>query len=96
MHPLENVRILVNGVEMDPAAGTNFAIDSPNAGGDGNRAWEGHFMERFSKCLPAGNYVVQVQWASRQIGAAAVPTFQLDDYSLVAEQINGCQPHDGD
>jgi hypothetical protein len=87
-----SVRILVNGVEMDPAAGLNYAMDSPNAGGDGNTAWEGHFLERFSKCLPAGNYNITVQWASRQIGAAAIPTFQLDDYTLVVEQIAGCQP----
>jgi hypothetical protein len=88
------VRLMVNGVQMNPASGIDFALDSTNNGGDLNTSREGHAMERFTHCLPAGNYLVTAQWASRTNGAV-VPTFRLDDWTLVVEHIDNCQPGGG-
>ena len=39
------VRILVNGIEAQPAP-ADYAFDSTNNGGDGTGSWEGHAMDR--------------------------------------------------
>ena len=67
-------------IELNPAAGADYAFDSDMAGGlDDLR--EGHGMER-SKRLPGGangtNYTIQVQFAVTNAQSA----FTLDDWHL--------------
>jgi len=65
-------------IEMDPAVGSDFAIDSAT-GGDN---WEGHALERTSRFLAAGTYRVVVQ--TRVVSATGV---RLDDWTLAVEVI---------
>ena len=88
-----SVRIMVNGTQANPASGIDFAFDSTDGGAETNQSWEAHAMERFTGCLAPGNYTVRAQWASRQVGGQ-IPTFRLDDLSLVTEQVLGCQQGD--
>lgn len=85
------VRILVNGVEAQPAP-ADFAFDSTNNGGDGSGSWEAHAMDRHL-CVrnpsPTGApfaVPVQVQWRVFAGGdPTTVPEFRLDDWSLTIE-----------
>jgi hypothetical protein len=65
-------------IELDPAAGTDFAFDSP-----GTDSWESHAMERTSRFLPAGTYRVLVQ--AGVVGGAT--RIRLDDWTLAVETI---------
>lgn len=78
-----SVRILANGVEMLPAAGTNYAFDSSSATDD---YYEGNAMER-TLLLGAGNYTILAQWA---VLDAAV-SFRLDDWTLTVTQFSNGQ-----
>jgi hypothetical protein len=49
--------------EMQPAAGLDFAFDSPDAGGAGVDTLDAHSMDR-SLVVGPGNYTVKVQWAA--------------------------------
>jgi hypothetical protein len=75
-----SLRILVGGVEAQPAAGLNFAFDTDVASDD---IWEGHSMDR-SRVVGAGLKTVKVQWAVTD----AATTFRLDDWSLTVERSN--------
>ena len=78
------VRILINGVEAQPAVGTDFAFDSTNNGNETSSSWESHAVERSSAIiLPAGNYVVRVQQSTSSAGV----TFRLDDWHLSVERL---------
>lgn len=85
------MRILVNGVEAEPAP-ADYAFDSTNHGGDTDGSWEGHAMDRHL-CIrnpnPAGTAFavpVQVQWrVFAGADPATVPVFRLDDWSLTIE-----------
>ena len=68
-----SVRILINGTEMHPQSGTNFAFDSV----DTDR-WEAHAMSRTFGPVGPGQYTFQVQ--ARVSNAATV--FGLDDWSF--------------
>jgi hypothetical protein len=74
----------MNGVEMEPSSGMDFAFDSTNAGADGASSWEGHAMER-SRDIQTGTLgqfvTVQVQYAVTN----AALTFRLDDWHLAVE-----------
>ena len=71
------VRITVDGNEINPASGSDFAFDS--AGGDGTEA---HSMVRVSGTLTAGSHVVKVQGAT----TSAATTFTIDDWAMVIER----------
>ena len=43
-----SARILVDGVEADPVAGTDFAFDSTDSNRETSSSWESHSMERAS------------------------------------------------
>jgi hypothetical protein len=76
------VRILINGVEMDPVVGTDFAFDSTEAGTASASSWESHAVDRsklFSTTLPT--VTVQVQYG---VTAAGI-TLRLDDWHLTVE-----------
>jgi hypothetical protein len=70
-----SVRILVDGVEMNPVVGTNFAFDSPGDEGSGN------MIERTSGVVASGTHVVAVQAAI--VGSSG--TLSLDDWQLTLE-----------
>jgi hypothetical protein len=73
-----SVRITVDGTEIEPAAGTNYAFDS-GAGADN---WEGHSLIRVSGTLAAGAHVVRAQFAV--VGGG---TLTLDDWAMVVERV---------
>jgi hypothetical protein len=85
------VRILINGVEAQPAP-ADYAFDSTNNGADGSGSWEGHAMDRHL-CVrnpsPTGApfaVPVQVQWrVFAGVDTTTVPEFRLDDWSLTIE-----------
>jgi hypothetical protein len=79
-----SVRILLNGVEMEPSSGTDFAYDSTDANTKSSSSWQSHAMERSRPFLSGliGQFVtVQVQYA---VTNAAI-TFRLDDWHLAVE-----------
>jgi hypothetical protein len=79
-----SVRILVDGVEMRPQSGFDFAFDgveSENLGG----LWESNSVSRVSELLPAGAHTVSVQFGVTNPAAE----FDLDDWLLQALGTNG-------
>ena len=68
-----SIRILVDGVEMNPASGTDFAFDSA-----GEDRWEGHSMTRTFGPLSSGQHSFEVQIAVTN----AATTFRLDDWTF--------------
>jgi len=78
-----NVRILVNGTEIEPAAGTEFAFDSTDGADETSSSWEGHGMIRVSPILNAGTYTVTVQGRTTN----ALTTLRLDDWALVIQRV---------
>jgi hypothetical protein len=81
------VRVLLNGVEMDPVVGTDFAFDSTDGGTANSSSWESHSVER-SKSLTSSsvplNVTLQVQYA---VTAAGI-TFRLDDWHFSIDQLH--------
>lgn len=80
-----SVRILLDGVEMAPAAGSNFAFDSSDGATETGDSWEAHAMERYWYGVGAGTHTIQGQWRS------GCTIFRIDDWSLVAEAKLGVQ-----
>jgi hypothetical protein len=70
-----SVRLLIDGQEMAPQAGSDFAFDAPSAAG-----YSAHAMDR-SAVVQAGTHTVQVQFAA--VGAAT--SIRLDDWTLTLE-----------
>lgn len=69
-----SLRILVDGVEMNPAVGSDFAFDSP---GDN---WSGKAIERTSGIVLSGTHTVTVQGA-----LIFASDWFLDDWQLTLE-----------
>ncbi|HEU0303854.1 MAG TPA: collagen-like protein [Gaiellaceae bacterium] len=74
-----SVRIIVDGTEIEPASGTDYAFDSGPSTTD---EWEGHALARVSATLGAGSHVVKVQGAV--VGAGSLT---LDDWALVVQRV---------
>ncbi len=72
------VRITVDGNELNPAVGTDYAFDSTDNGDETAQSWESHAIARSSETLAAGNHAIQVQ-----IRATTGATLRLDDWALV-------------
>jgi hypothetical protein len=72
-------RIVVDGNELNPAVGTDFAFDSSNNGGATPNSFGSHAIARSSETLSAGNHTVKVQ-IRVSTGAAS---FRVDDWTLV-------------
>jgi len=68
------LRVRVDGVEMHPQVGTDFAFDSPSD------SYEAHSIQRISNLLGPGIHNVEVQWAV--VGAT---TFRIDDWLFQVE-----------
>ena len=73
------VRILVDGTEMHPRAGSNFAFDSGGAD-----RWEGHAMTRTYGPLGPGQHTFKVQIAV----ANGATSFGLDDWTFKVFKAN--------
>jgi hypothetical protein len=76
-----SVRILVDGVEAQPAVGNNFAFDSTDEGNETVASWESHSVDRYAAGVGPGAHSVTVQEAV----TSAATVFQLDDWTLVVE-----------
>lgn len=93
------VRILIGGVEADPAASAfppdTFALDSTNNGAETTNSWEGHALERH-RCVAATGAAmtvpVVVEWRVMSFGAIP-PEFWLDDWSLAIERSTPASCH---
>jgi hypothetical protein len=75
-----SVTIVVDGVQAEPASGSDFAFDSTDKGREGPGSLEGHAMER-SLVVGQGAHVVQV--LARVVNGAT--QFQLDDWHLAID-----------
>jgi hypothetical protein len=73
------VRILVDGNELNPNVGNDFAFDSTNNGGETSSSYESHAIARSSETLAAGNHTVKVQIRTTN----AATTLRIDDWALV-------------
>lgn len=90
------LRIMVDGVEANPMASTfgpdTFAFDSTDNGTEGSGSWESHAFSRhtcYENTTSTTRFAtVRVDWRVTNFGG--VPTFWLDDTSLVVELARGC------
>jgi hypothetical protein len=78
------VRILIGGIEAEPASGTDFAFDSAQT----EEYFHAGAMDRSLGPLGAGTYAVQVQYGA---GGINIGTFTLDDWSLTVEVVVATQ-----
>lgn len=72
-----SVRLVLNGSEMAPVAGTDFAFDTSESEPGDSR--ESHAVERFEMGVAPGTHTVVAQW---QTDCSAL---EIDDWTLVAE-----------
>lgn len=73
------VRIVVDGNELNPAVGSNFAFDSTDNGDETDNSWESHAIARTSETLSAGSHTVKVQIRTTDVAT----TLRIDDWALV-------------
>jgi hypothetical protein len=71
-----SIRILCDGVELQPVVGTNFAFNSP-----GGSTWKSLSVTRHTEVVPAGTYSCQVQ--SARVGGSG--SHVLDDWTFEVE-----------
>jgi hypothetical protein len=72
-----SARVIVDGNEIEPSSGSDFAFDSPND------SYESHSMVRVSGTLAAGSHTVKVQGGT----TSASTTFRIDDWAMVIERV---------
>jgi hypothetical protein len=72
------VRIVVDGSELTPSAGTDFAFDSTANDTETNKSLASHGIVRYATGITAGNHTIDVQYRVSD-GAA---TFRVDDWAL--------------
>ena len=72
------VRVTVDGNEMTPVVGTDFAFDSSDSDTETSSSWESHALVRHATGVAAGNHTVTVQYRVSNGGA----TFRIDDWDL--------------
>lgn len=76
------LRLFIDGTEMNPEDGTNFAFDAPAASTAlASYDYEAHSITRIRRGIGAGEHTITAQFQS---SSATGPTFRLDDWSLVA------------
>ncbi len=80
-----SVRLTVDGVELLPAEGVDFAFDTTDGGTESAASWEAHAIQRVSGTLAAGTHSLKVQW--QVVGGTGTTNFRLDDWALSAELI---------
>jgi hypothetical protein len=79
------VRILVNGVAMDP--GFYNIFDSAVVGAASDYVPGSHSIERSSRLLAAGTYTVTVQYAAGESVNGLATSFELDDWQLTVDEV---------
>uniref|UniRef100_B8HML7 Peptidase domain protein n=1 Tax=Cyanothece sp. (strain PCC 7425 / ATCC 29141) TaxID=395961 RepID=B8HML7_CYAP4 len=79
-----SVRITANGTELSPVVGKDFAFDSTNNNNETSVSWESHSMDRSSRVLGSGTYIIRVQYATTDPSI----NFRLDDWSLIVEKVD--------
>jgi hypothetical protein len=72
-----SVRINVDGNQMKPDAGNDFAFDSSDSASTSSAA-EGHAMVRYANSIAAGNHTVSIQYRVSNASAH----FRLDDWAV--------------
>jgi len=72
-----SVRILIDGNEMNPNTGTDFAFDSSDNNTETSSSWESHAIVRSRDGIASGSHTVAVQYK-----AGAGSAFRLDDWGL--------------
>jgi len=77
------LRILIDGLEMNPIVGADFAFDSTDAGDETSVSWESKSIDRVKR-VGAGFHTVTVQ---RAVTGAGI-SFRLDDWALTVEISN--------
>jgi hypothetical protein len=82
------VRILLNGVEMDPASGTDFAFDSSDGGAASPSSWESHAVQRSRAYTNSNTFPVSVTIQVQYMTTVAGMTFRLDDWHLTVQQFH--------
>jgi hypothetical protein len=75
----------VNGVEAEPASGTDFVFDMMHIDDYNGTA---HSMERSAGPFTAGTYIITLQWITVSPSGGGVITFTLDDWSMTVERIS--------
>jgi hypothetical protein len=73
-----SVRVTVDGNEIEPAAGSDFAFDSASTD-----LYESHAIVRVSGTLTAGSHSVKVQGRT----TSASTTLRLDDWAMVVQRV---------
>jgi hypothetical protein len=77
-----SVRITVDGNELNPVAGDDFAFDSTDGGLEGDASSESHAIVRISETLAAGSHPVQVE-----IAVTSGAELTIDDWALVIQRV---------
>lgn len=72
------VRINVDGNEMSPNVGNDFAFDSSDNNTETSSSYESHAIVRYQGNIGAGSHTVTIQYRVSNGGA----TFRIDDWAL--------------
>ena len=72
------VRITVDGNELDPQVGSDFAFDSRDDATETSSSQESHAVVRYKTGIAAGNHTIAVQWRTSN----STVKFRLDDWTL--------------
>lgn len=75
-----SVRVLVDGGEAEPVAGTDFAFNSTDNGTESASSWESHSVQRTRSVAVSAYHAVAVQVT--QVGAGVA--HRVDDWALSA------------
>lgn len=76
------VRVMIGGVEGNPAAGTDFAFDSTNIGGETFASWESHSAQRWRRIFNQGSTPLAVPIVVQRTTTSTATTIRLDDWQL--------------
>ena len=82
-----SVRILLNGVEMAPAAASDFAFDSSDGNTETAASWESHAIER-SQTYQTSTLAIPVTLQVQYMVTNPAMTFRLDDWHFAVEQLH--------
>ena len=73
-----SVRIMVDGTELDPQVGNDFAFDSRDDSTETSSSQESHAVVRYKAGVAAGSHTIAVQWRTSNSSVK----FRLDDWTL--------------
>lgn len=79
------LRILLNGTELAPAVGNDFAFDSAVTPDNADDKWEAHSIQRVIGPVASGTYTMKVQYRT----TTADMDFRLDDWVFSVMKAKG-------